>query len=45
MLYLEIGYDQKDDVINLLKNVKNYGDIRCVKDLAGIDRVIITKRK
>ena len=39
-LFLEIGYDQAKEVINLLKNTKKYKDIECIKDLYGNDRVI-----
>lgn len=40
-LYLEIGYDQKDLVINILKENGHYVDIECVKDYGANDRVII----
>lgn len=42
-LFLEIGYDQKEEVIEILKN-DNYKDIYCKKDLAGNDRVIVAKK-
>ena len=42
---LEIGYNQKDSVCNLLKQEKVYEDIYCKKDLGGNDRVIIAKRR
>lgn len=42
-LCLEIGYDQKEDVIELIKNEEKYVDTYCKKDLYGNDRVIITK--
>ena len=42
-LVLEIGYDQKEDVTNILS--EKYTDIICKKDLAGNDRVIICKRR
>lgn len=44
-LYLEIGYDQKSEVIKLLKDINKYEEITCKKDLAGNDRVIIAKKK
>ncbi len=43
-LYLEIGYDQKEDLINLYKNDKRYKNIECIKDLANNDRVIIIEK-
>ena len=42
-LVLEIGYDQKEDIMELLKT--KYEDIICKKDLCGNDRVIICKRR
>ena len=42
-LCLEIGYDQKIDVIELIEQEEKYGDTYGKKDLYGNDRVIITK--
>lgn len=42
-LCLEIGYEQKIDVIELIENEEKYVDTYCKKDLYGNDRVIITK--
>lgn len=42
---LEIGYDQKEEVIQLLKNTQRYEEIYCKKDLYGNDRVIVAKLK
>lgn len=42
-ILLEIGYNQREDVMNLLK--KEYDEIECVKDLANNDRVISAKYK
>jgi len=42
-LCLEIGYDQKIDVIELIENEEKYVDTYCKKDLYGNDRAIITK--
>lgn len=42
-LCLEIGYDQKIDVIELIENEEKYVDTYCKKDLYGNDRVIVTK--
>ena len=36
-LLLEIGYNQKESVSNIFKN---YGEVICIKDLEGNDRVI-----
>lgn len=40
ILAFEIGYDQGDSVSNIMKN-NGYIDIKVVKDLAGLDRVVI----
>lgn len=40
----EIGYDQKEDVHNILFE-NGFEEIRCIKDLAGLDRVVIGKLK
>lgn len=37
---LEIGYNQKKDVIDLFSKSKMYTNISCIKDLSGNDRVI-----
>lgn len=42
-LCLEIGYDQKIDVIEIIEQEEKYVDTYCKKDLYGNDRVIITK--
>lgn len=42
-LCLEIGYDQKIDVIKLIEQEEKYNNIYSKKDLYGNDRVIITK--
>ena len=42
-LCLEIGYDQKIEVIDLIEQEDRYIDTYCKKDLYGNDRVIITK--
>ena len=42
-LCFEIGYDQKEDVENLLKEQEKYVNITCKKDLCDTERVIIAK--
>mgnify|MGYP005767748681 FL=1 len=42
-LCFEIGYDQKEDVSNLLKNNGNYSITYSLKDLYDNDRVIVAK--
>ena len=42
-LCLEIGYDQKIDVIELIENEEKYIKKKKKKDLYGNDRVIVTK--
>lgn len=43
-LIMEIGYDQAEDVKKLLQS-NNYTDIRVIRDLAGLDRVVCGRRK
>ena len=42
-LCLEIGYDQKIDVIEIIENENKYVDTYSKKDLYGNDRIIITR--
>ena len=42
-LCLEIGYDQKDEVINLLNTENKYKNIYSKKDLYGNDRIVIAQ--
>lgn len=39
MLFLEIGYDQAKSVVSLMRK-EHYKDVKVIKDLAGLDRVI-----
>ena len=41
-VFFEIGYDQADDVSGLLKRA-GFDEIKVVKDLAGLDRVVMGK--
>jgi len=41
---LEIGYDQKEDVLDLINKNGKYSDIKSYKDLGGNDRVIVMKK-
>jgi len=43
-LLLEIGYDQKDSVKNILEQNKNFCDINIYKDYSGIDRIVSAKK-
>jgi release factor glutamine methyltransferase len=43
-LCMEIGYNQKNSVINLINESKKYKDVYCKKDLSGNDRVIIASK-
>ena len=44
-LCLEIGYDQKEEVIKLIKETNQYKDIYSKKDLAGNDRIVVCKKE
>ena len=41
IIALEIGYDQRQDLINIANNTNKYKRIESIKDLSGNDRVII----
>lgn len=43
ILALEIGYDQKEEVVKLLKGSGKYTDIYSKKDLSGNDRIVVCK--
>ena len=43
-LCFEIGYDQKEEVMELIKQEEKYKDTYSKKDLYGNDRIIITQR-
>ena len=42
-LCFEIGYDQQEEVTEIIKDTKHYNDTYCKKDLFGNDRVIVTR--
>ena len=42
-LCYEIGFDQKDEVIDIINKQEQYSRTYCKKDLGGNDRVIITQ--
>ena len=42
-LCYEIGYDQKDEVIDIINKQEHYSNTYCKKDLGGNDRVVITQ--
>ena len=44
-LCLEIGYDQKEEVIKLIEGTRKYKEVYSKKDLAGNDRIIICKKE
>ena len=44
IIFLEIGYDQKENVEKIFSYYNYYSNIKCIKDLAGNDRVIIIKK-
>ena len=41
-LMMEIGFDQADDIKKLIKEEGRFGEVRVIKDLAGLDRVAVT---
>ena len=42
-LCLEIGYDQKEEVMEIIKIERNYTNTYCLKDLYDNNRVIVTR--
>ncbi len=43
-LVLEMGYDQKADVIAIAEGVGSYGPVMIIKDYSGHDRVVVLSR-
>lgn len=44
ILLLEIGFDQRDGVLELIRKAGAYSRALCLKDLAGKDRIILAVR-
>ncbi len=44
-LFLEIGYNQKNDLFKLILDSNHFENPQCVKDLSGNNRVIICDKK
>ena len=42
-IMVEIGYDQKDEVIELFNKIRHYKEIQSIQDLAGNNRVVKAK--
>lgn len=45
ILAFEIGYDQGQHIMDMIKENGNYYDLECFKDLAGFDRCIIARKQ
>ena len=45
ILMMEIGYDQRDEVKNLLAETGAYEKIVGLTDLAGLDRIVVARKK
>ena len=45
ILAFEIGFDQASDVMTIIKNTDCFKNIRLIRDLAGLDRVIIAEKE
>lgn len=45
IIAVEIGFDQKEEVIKIAKNIGKYENIYCKQDLFGNDRVVVMKLK
>lgn len=44
-IFLEIGYDQKEEVIDIINNTNEYTALTSKKDLAGNDRMVRATKK
>lgn len=45
VLMLEIGHDQGQDLVKMLEDTEKFEKVRCLKDLAGRDRIIVAQAK
>jgi release factor glutamine methyltransferase len=45
ILAFEIGYNQGQHIMDIIKENGNYYDLECFKDLAGFDRCIIARKQ
>lgn len=45
ILAFEIGYNQRQDVMNIIKESQGYYDLEVFQDLAGLDRCIIARKR
>lgn len=43
-IFLEIGYDQKEEVVNIIQETKEYVEIQTKKDLSGNNRMVMAKK-
>ena len=44
IILLEIGFDQKDGLINIVNKLPQYQSMEFIKDLAGHNRVVLIKK-
>jgi release factor glutamine methyltransferase len=44
LLAMEIGYDQAEDVREIISKVEAFGEFEIKKDLAGIERILIARK-
>ena len=44
MIFLEIGYDQKEELIELIREAKRYEFIKAKRDLGNNDRIVVIRK-
>ena len=44
MIFLEIGFDQKEELTKLIKADKRYKLVKTKKDLGDNDRIVVVKK-